>query len=44
MLESLEEERDLGVIIGSYVKVAKQCRKVVRTANRAHGMIYRVCT
>ena len=37
---SLEEERDLGVIISSNLKVAKQYRKVVDTANRILEMIY----
>ena len=44
ILDSLEEERLLGVIISSDLKVAKQSRKVVDTANRVLGMIYRTFT
>ena len=44
ILNSLEEECDLGVIISSDLKVAKQCRKVVGTANRVLEMIYQMFT
>ena len=33
-LDSMEEERDLGVIISSDLKVAKMCRKAMDTAIR----------
>ena len=34
ILESVEDERDLGIIIQSNLKVDKQCAKAARTANR----------
>ena len=40
-LEVVKEERDLGIIIQSNLKVSKQCAKVVKTANRILGMIRR---
>ena len=39
ILESVEEERDLGVIIQSNLKVDKQCAKAARSANSVLGMI-----
>ena len=33
ILESVEKERDLGVIIQGNLKVDKQCAKAVKTAN-----------
>ena len=44
LFDSLKEERDLGFIISSDLKVAKQCIQVVNTANRVLGMIYRTFT
>ena len=41
ILESVEEEWDLGVIIQSNLKVDKQCAKAARTANSVLGMIRR---
>ena len=40
----VEDEQDLGVIMQNDLMVSKQCSKVVKTANRILGMIYRtVC-
>ena len=44
MVDSLEEERDWGVIIISNLKVSKQCKKIVDTANKVLVMIYRTFT
>jgi len=44
MLETVVEEKDLGVIIQDDLKVSKQCSKVVKTANKILGMIYRSFT
>ena len=41
MLESFEEERDLGVIIQRNLKVDMQCAKAAKTANSLLGMIRR---
>ena len=41
MLESVEEERDLGVIIQRNLQVDKQCAKAARTDNSVLGMIRR---
>ena len=41
ILESVEEERDLGVIIQWNLKVDKQCAKAAKTANSVSGMIRR---
>ena len=41
ILESVEEERDLGVIIQSNLKVDKQYAKAAKTANSVVGMIRR---
>ena len=41
ILESVEEEGDLGVIIQSNLKVDKQCAKAAKTANSVLGMIMR---
>ena len=41
ILESVEEERNLGIIIQSNLKVDKQCAKAARTANSVLGMITR---
>lgn len=40
-LSEVIEERDLGIIIQSDLKVSKQCAKVVKTANCILGMIKR---
>ena len=39
ILESVEKERDLGVIIQSNLKVDKQCAKAARIANSVLGMM-----
>lgn len=41
VLESVTEEKDLGVLIRSDLKVSNQCHKAVSTANRVLGMIKR---
>ena len=41
ILESVEEEWDLGVIIQRNLKVDKQCAKAAKTANDVLGMIRR---
>ena len=41
ILESVDEERDLGVIIQRNFKVDKQCAKAAKTANSVLGMIRR---
>ena len=41
VLETVEEERDLGVIFQDNLKWDKQCAKVVHTANKILGMIRR---
>ena len=41
ILESVEEERDLEVIIQRNLKVDKQCAKAAKTANSVLGMIRR---
>ena len=41
VLDSVDAEQDLGVIIHNDLKVAQQCSKVVKTANKILGMIYR---
>ena len=41
ILESAEEEWDLGVIIQRNLKVDKQCAKAAKTANSVLGMIRR---
>ena len=41
ILESAEEEWDLGVIIQRNLKVNKQCAKAAKTANIVLGMIRR---
>ena len=41
VLQSVDEEQDLGAIIQSNLKVDKQCAKAARTANSLLGMIGR---
>ena len=41
VLDGSEEERDLGVIVQSNLKVSSQCAKVVKTANKILGLIKR---
>ena len=41
VLEAVEEERNLGVIMLSDFKVAKQCTKASRTDNQVLGMSFR---
>ena len=40
-LESVHEEKDLGVIIQDNLKISKRCSKAVNSANRILGMISR---
>jgi hypothetical protein len=40
-LESVDEERDLGILVRKDLKVSSQVNKVVKTANRVLGMIKR---
>src|SRR5277367_5995212 len=44
ILEEGKEERDLGVLVSSDLKVTSQCSKVVKTANKVLGMISRTFT
>ena len=44
ILEEVQEERDLGVIVSSDLRVSQQCAKVVKTANRILGMVSRTFT
>jgi len=41
VLNKVKDEKDLGVIIQSDIKVSEQCAKVVKTANQVLGMINR---
>ena len=41
ILESVDEEKDLGVIMNSMFKFDKQCAKVAKKANQVLGLIYR---
>ena len=40
-LDCVDEKRDMGVIMSNDLKLSKPCIKVVKTANRALGLIYR---
>jgi ribonuclease P/MRP protein subunit RPP40 len=44
ILDSVKEEKDLGVLITDDLKVSNQCVKVVKTANQVLGMIKRTFT
>lgn len=44
LLGTVDEECDLGVVVQNDLKVTNQCKKVVKTANRILGMIYRNIT
>ena len=44
LLELVEEERDLGVLIRSSLKVGNHCLKAVKLANSVLGMIARSFT
>ena len=39
ILETLDEEKDLGVMIRKDLKASSQCIKIVKTANQILGMI-----
>ena len=39
ILETVSEEKDLGVMVRNDLKVFSQCIKVVKTANQVLGMI-----
>ena len=41
ILETVDEEKDLGVIIRKDLKASSQCVKIVKTANQILGMITR---
>jgi hypothetical protein len=43
-LEHVTEEKDLGILVSSDLKVAKQCSCVVKSANRTLGLIKRTFT
>ena len=40
-MDTVVEERDLGIIVRNYLKVSSQCVKVVKTAKQVLGMIKR---
>ena len=44
ILETVSEEKDLGVMVRNDLKVFSQCIKVVKTANQVLGMIKRTIT
>ena len=44
ILETVDEEKDLGVMIRKDLKVSSQCIKIVETANQILGMIKRTFT
>jgi len=44
IMDIVHEEKDLGVVIQDNLKVSQQCSKVVKTANKILGMIYRTFT
>ena len=44
ILETVYEEKDLGVMILRDLKVSSQCIKIVKTANQILGMIKRTFT
>ena len=44
ILKTVDEERDLGVMIRKYLKASSQCVKVVKAANQVLGMIKRTFT
>ena len=41
IIETVDEEKDLGVMIRKDLKASSQCVKIVKTANRIWGMIKR---
>ena len=43
-LESISEEKDLGVLITKDLKISAQCSRAAKTANRVLGMIRRTFT
>ena len=43
-LESILEEKDLGILITKDLKVSAQCSRAAKTANRVLGMIRRIFT
>ena len=44
ILESIDEEKDLGVMIGKDLKASTQCVKIVKAANQILGLIKRTFT
>ena len=44
ILETVDEEKDLGVMIRKDLKASSQCVKIVKTANQILGMIKRTFT
>ena len=43
-LSAVSDEKDLGVIVSSDLKMSKQCKKASSTANKVLGMINRTIT
>ena len=41
VLESVDEEKDLGVVISKQLNFSKQCTEAIKKANRALGFIFR---
>ena len=44
ILETVDEEKDFGVMIRKDLKASSQCIKIVKTANQILGMINRTFT
>ena len=44
VLETVDEEKDLGVMIRKDLKASSQCVKIVKTANQILGMVKRTFT
>ena len=44
ILETVDEEKDLGVMMRKDLKASRQCIKIVKTANQILGMIKRTFT
>ena len=44
ILETVDEEKDLGVMIWKDLKASSQCVKIIKAANQISGMIKRMFT
>ena len=44
ILETVDEEKDLGVMIWKDLKASSQCVKIIKAANQIVGMIKRMFT